>query len=146
MTIKNKIFIALFFIVSVCLVGYLYTQHYKAQVVIGGEVFKVDVSDNSYTLAKGLSGRLSMQNDEGMLFIFKTAGNEGFWMKDMNFSLDIIWMDENFDIVHIEKSLTPETYPKIFYPNAQALYVLEVNAGLTDKLGVKVGDRVRFLK
>lgn len=92
----------------------------------------------------GLSGRKSMQDDEGLLFAFDKAGRYGFWMKDMNFPLDIVWINENGIVVSIERDLTPETYPKVFMNQADASYVLEVNAGLAKKFGLYLGSKVKM--
>ncbi len=92
----------------------------------------------------GLSGRESLGKDEGMLFIFSPPELTGFWMKDMNFALDIIWLDENYKVLGIEKSVGPETYPKIFMAPAPVSYVLEVNAGYTTRQNISVGDVLKF--
>jgi uncharacterized membrane protein (UPF0127 family) len=112
---------------------------------MGGKTYMVDVSDSSYTQSKGYSGREPITRNEGMIFVFDTVDKHGFWMKDMKFSIDIIWMDDSYTINHIEKSVSPETYPKVFIPNESGKYVLEVAAGEVDRLGVKIGDKVDFL-
>lgn len=88
----------------------------------------------------GLGGRASMPADQGMLFVFPAPGDYGFWMKDMEFPIDIIWLDDNFRIMHVEKGLSPDTYPKVFDPHARASYVIEVNAGIAEKYSLKEGD------
>ena len=67
-------------------------------------------------------------------------------MKDMLFPLDIIWISSDFHIVHIEKNLSAQTYPTIYYPNAPAEYVLEISAGESDKNNIKIGDLVKISK
>ena len=79
-----------------------------------------------------------------MLFIFNSADNYGFWMKDMIFPIDIIWIGENKKIVYIEKNVLPESYPKNFSPNVKAMYVLEVLSGFSEKHNIKIGDEVFF--
>lgn len=74
-----------------------------------------------------------------MLFIFETPGQHGFWMKDMNFSIDIVWIDENLQIVGIDKNIAPETFPNIFYPNQLVKYVLEIPAGYSDAHRIGLG-------
>ena len=78
--------------------------------------------------------------------MFEKPEKEGFWMKDMKFSIDIIWIDENMSVIHIEKSLSPDTYPKVYYPESPAKYVLEVSAGQADSLGLKIGDKIEFYR
>ena len=142
---KTKLTALVFLIVSITIIGFLSTVNYKTRIILGGKVLSVDVADNIYTQAKGLSYRKSMSVNEGMFFIFKDIDKHGFWMKDMNFSIDIIWLDENMKINHIERSLGPETFPKIFYPEAPGKYVLEISAGQSNILKIKIGDMVNFL-
>jgi hypothetical protein len=95
----------------------------------------------------GLSGRHTMNDDEGMLFAFDVPGRYGFWMKDMDFPLDIIWINENGIVVSVERNLTPETYTsskQIFMNQADASYVLEINAGLAERFGLYLGSKVKM--
>ncbi len=94
----------------------------------------------------GLSGRTNLPANTGMLFVFETPRTYGFWMKDMLFSIDMIWLSADKHIIYIEKNVKPETFPKAFSPKDPALYVLEVKAGFSDKNNIKVGDTIKFLK
>lgn len=143
---KTRVFIFLFIIIGITLVGYLTTQNYQSRVVVNGKTYNVAVSDTSYTKMKGLSGKTSLAQNQGMIFVFEEPGIEGFWMKDMNFPIDIIWIDENLAVNHIEKSVSPATYPTILYPESKAKYVLEVSAGQSDVIGLKLGDKIEFYK
>src|SRR3989344_8005153 len=73
-----------------------------------GEKIVVEVADTVAKQIQGLSGRASMKNNEGMLFVFKEEAIQSFWMKDMQFSLDILWIDENKIIVGIERNVSPD--------------------------------------
>lgn len=106
-------------------------------------VIFIDIAEDNISRAKGLSGRKSLKDDQGMLFVFETLGVYKFWMKDMNFPIDIIWFDGNQKIVHIEKNVLPESYPKLFGPDEETKYVLEVTAGFSVKNDLKVGDTFR---
>lgn len=119
---------------------------YVKYLQVNEKVFKVEVADNDVTLEKGLSGRPELGGYEGMLFVFQKPDKYGFWMKDMNFSLDIIWLDNDLRVVHIEKSVSPKTYPKVFYPESDSMYVLEISAGQSDKAELKIGDTIEILK
>lgn len=143
---KTIIEIIIFALVFIAIILFLSTITYKSEVIINGKVFEVQVADTNYLLEKGLSGRKSLSEDEGMFFIFDKPGKYGFWMKEMKFPIDIIWIDSNFEIIHIEKSLSPRTYPKVFYPNIPALYVLEISAGQSMAVDLKIGDTVKFVK
>ena len=98
---------------------------------------------------EGLSGKDSLPINEGMLFVFDSKGFYPFWMKDMKFPIDIIWIDENKNIVSIAASVVPEpgkddSALSLYKPTAEALYVLEINAGLSVLHNVQVGDQVNF--
>lgn len=142
---KTKKIITIFSAVAIIIIGTLMTMHYPSKLVMGGKTFIVDVSDTSFTQTRGYSGRAPISDNEGMIFVFDKLDKHGIWMKDMLFAIDIIWMDENYVINHIEKSVSPDTYPKVFVPNEPGKYVLEVAAGQVEKLGVKIGDKVNFL-
>ena len=77
-----------------------------------------------------------------MLFVYDEPDIPSFWMKDMKFSIDIIWIDENNKVVGIEKNINPETYPQTFAPSRQILNVLEVNAGWSDAHSIEIGDKI----
>lgn len=111
-------------------------------VTLAGQTISVSVADSEATRAQGLSGRSGLGENEGMLFIFPIDGTYGFWMKDMRFSIDIIWIAEDSRIVHIEPQVSPETYPNVFQPPVLARYVLELPAGWTSQYQVKRGDVV----
>jgi len=120
-------------------------EYKKGEIKTGSITLPVDIADDSCKQTLGLSGKASLNND-GMLFIFENAGNYGFWMKDMNFPLDIIWINSNFEIVGIEKDLYPETFPKLFGQNYFAKYVLEISAGNSQKNNINIGDKIIFFK
>ncbi|MDO8430689.1 MAG: DUF192 domain-containing protein [Candidatus Taylorbacteria bacterium] len=98
------------------------------------------IADTPETHTQGLSNRESLPENTAMLFIFETPDKYGFWMKDMKFSIDIIWLDEKGKIIHIEKDVKPETYPDVFFPPENSLYVLETNAGFAEKNHLMVGN------
>ena len=111
---------------------------------VGKKSFTVEVADTPDKRQQGLSGRSVLADGTGMLFIFDTPGQYGFWMKDMNFAIDIIWIDENYRIIDIDENLLPETYPKVFYPDQPIKFVLEVPAGTVDSYHIATGTVVQF--
>lgn len=115
------------------------------KVEINNQFFKVGLANTVESRSQGLSGRQNLDQDSGLLFLFDKSDRYGFWMKDMNFPIDIIWIDEDGLIVHLEKNLKPETFPKVFLPKLPAISVLEINAGLIDKYKIKLGSKVTFL-
>ena len=116
-------------------------QHVK----IAGVTLKVDLALTSEAQEQGLSGRSGLKEDEAMLFVFDHIDKYPFWMKDMNFPIDIIWVGEDLRVVYIKKSALPESYPETFTPNQNAKYVLEVMSSFSEKNNLKVGDKVEFL-
>ncbi len=105
-------------------------------------VIALEIADSDAERQRGLSGRENLTSETGMLFVFKRAGYHAFWMPDMRFPLDIIWMDRNFLVVDIEEGVTPDTYPKLFYPSQEASFVLELNAGQAKEYGITTGSRL----
>lgn len=115
-----------------------------ASLKVGSTSINIEIASTPDERAHGLSGRESLDENTGMLFIFEEVGDHGFWMNEMKFGIDIIWIDEYGSVIGIEKGVLPETYPAVFYPPLPVKYVLEVNAGQTEVWGVKIGDKVNF--
>lgn len=118
-----------------------------AKVQIRNTVFQVELAIKPEELVKGLGSRANMPKDHGMLFVFDHRDRFSFWMKDMEFPLDMIWIDDT-KIVDISKNVPVQTgYPlPTFSPHVPVNRVLEINAGLSDKYGFQVGDTVTYLK
>ena len=106
--------------------------------------FTYILADTEALRQKGLSGRASLGDKEVMLFTFEKPDVHFFWMKDMFFSIDIVWLDSNKKVIHIEHQVTPQTYPKSFGPTSNSLYVLEFNADTAKSIDLRVGDTVEF--
>lgn len=91
---------------------------------------------------QGLSGRGRLSEDEGMLFVFPEDSSYAFWMKDMLFSLDMVWIDASSTVIGVTSDLSPASYPATFAPPAPVRYVIEVDAGAAAKLGLTVGTKL----
>ncbi len=111
---------------------------------IGQRTLSVYVADNVELREKGLSGMASLPEGSGMIFVFEETGVKGFWMKDMKFPIDIIWLDEAKRVVFVKNSALPSSYPEVFAPAVSARYVLETPAGFAEENRVKIGDMVSF--
>ncbi|MFO0718438.1 MAG: DUF192 domain-containing protein [Candidatus Paceibacterota bacterium] len=109
---------------------------------IGGVYINIEKVDTEEKRMHGLSGRDSLPPDSGLFFVFEKPQLAGIWMKDMKFPIDIVWIDENFHVIYIKEDAKPESFPEIFIPPKEAMYVLEVNSGFVEKNKIKVGDRV----
>ncbi len=93
---------------------------------------------------RGLGGKESLPIDQGMLFVFGKPDLYAFWMKDMRFPIDIIWLDRDMLVVDVAEGVSPDSYPQIFRPDEPASFVLELNAGSAERYGVHIGDRFHF--
>jgi uncharacterized membrane protein (UPF0127 family) len=113
-------------------------------VQFGNVVVPVFSASTDAEQRQGLSERTLLPADQGMLFVFSKPDLYGFWMKDMKFPIDIIWINENSDITYIARDVKPESFPKIFKPTEKALYVLEVNSGFAANHAIQVGDHATF--
>ncbi|MEK9185004.1 MAG: DUF192 domain-containing protein [Patescibacteria group bacterium] len=114
--------------------------HSTPKIYFGNNKVNLIIADTEAKREKGLGGFTVLSSDTGMLFVFPESGIYPFWMKDMQFPLDIIWLDEKCIITHIEKKVSPETYPESFVSDKNSLYVLETNAGFVEKNNLKTGD------
>lgn len=110
---------------------------------INDKCIELEKADTNQDRIKGLSGRPSLTPGAGMLFVFDQAEEQCMWMKDMHFSIDMVWLDESKVIQKIEQNVSPETYPQSFC-QADSLYVIEFNAGDAEKLGLQVGQKLSF--
>ena len=105
---------------------------------------RLEIADSESERSQGLSGRESLADDTGMLFIFDSPSYPGFWMKDMHFALDFVWINSDWQIVQIDRDVQPDTYPQIFTPNSAVRYVLEINSGKANELGLEVSDVIKL--
>ena len=123
------------------------TQYLKGIAEIGGVVINIDIALTDKQKQDGLSIRDTMQENEGMIFVFKEPKQQSFWMKGMKFPIDIIWLDANLSIVHIEKNLqTCESFISCpsYRPSSNALFVLETVSGFADNHDLKIGKKINF--
>ena len=145
----KKIFLGAVVFIMVVVLGLAYAfvgnKNKIINVKIGENFFKSEVAETIGQKAKGLSYRDSLDKDTAMYFDFSREDRHGFWMMGMRFPIDIIWIKNN-EVVGIEKNAsaptpgTPESALKLYYPPEAVDKVLEINAGLSDELGIKVGD------
>ena len=114
------------------------------EVCFEGTCFQVEIPGDDIGMARGLMHRESMDQGKGMLFIFKSEGIYPFWMKNTLIPLDIIWMDDDGQVVFISRDTQPcESDPcPSTNPGRMAKYVLEINAGISDRIGLQVGEKM----
>lgn len=119
-------------------------QIVTGNIKVGETYFNVEIADTPEKRTRGLSNKQSLGTNEGLLFVFEEPGIHGFWMKDMLFSIDIIWINREKTVVQVTKDVTPESYPEIFYPSEPALFVLEVEAN--QSASIQIGDKLSFVE
>src|SRR3990167_982884 len=141
MNSARLVFVAIFFLAAFILIDKNEDGNF---IRFAGQNVRVEIADTPAERELGLSGRERLGEKEGMIFVFDSPGRHAFWMKDMLFPLDIIWLDENLKVIYIKKDARPESYPEIFLPGEDAKYVLEVVAGFADKYNLKEGDGVEL--
>lgn len=109
-----------------------------------GSQFDTYVSVSDSEKEKGLSVFNKIKTNEAMIFIFDTPKKYSFWMKGMKFPIDMVWLDQDKKIVDIKKDVAVATYPELFAPSSDALYVLEFVSGTMDNLNIKIGEACSF--
>ena len=112
------------------------------------ETILAELADTTEKRARGLMFRQSLAQDRGMLFIFPEPQQWTFWMKNTKIPLDIIWMDRDKRIVYIARNVpgcgrSDDGCPQ-YQPTYDALYVLEIAAGMADALQLKQGAKLQF--
>ncbi|MBY0309992.1 DUF192 domain-containing protein [Patescibacteria group bacterium] len=111
---------------------------------IGTTAVEASVATSLPDRVRGLSGTKNLPDSVVKLFIFETDEPHGIWMKDMNYPIDILWVDGTGTIVHIAPNTLPDTYPESFSSPVPARYVIEAVAGFVAKHNVAVGTRVEL--
>jgi hypothetical protein len=143
--------IKLIVIGSLALVFAVYYVSIRWYSIAGNKIVSVDIGNHkiysemvssSEKMGRGLGGRRELCPSCGMLFEFERPGRYSFWMKDMQFPLDLVWIFQK-KIVHIEKNIQP-SFAGVLNSAEKADAVLEVNAGTIERLGIKMGDEVTF--
>ena len=150
----------LFIILAVLLIlsaGFTYFKHFipffpqnsptqlnYSTVKIGTTKYRVDLADDDNKRSQGLSGREMLLPDQGMLFIFNSKDKYNFWMKDMKFPLDFVWIDGDTIVDLTENVPAPltATYTPAFGPKVPVDKVLEISAGEVRKNTFSIGQKV----
>ena len=117
-----------------------------SSVRIGDTDIAVELATTSIAIERGLSGRNALHPERGMLFVFPEPDRYRFWMPDMHFPIDIIWI-EGGKVIAIDADVSPDFDPadtRFYLPPRPVRYVLEVNAGFVKRKRVAVGDAVAF--
>lgn len=116
----------------------------QTKLKLGTAEFVIEIADTPLKRQRGLSGQSTIGDNEGLLFIFPENSYPSFWMKEMNFPIDIIWLDENLFVVDITTNLDPQTYPQTFSPTQPVKYVLEIKAGTSQRKNITIGTQAHY--
>ncbi len=113
-------------------------------VCFGPKCFEVELAQTFEEKQRGLMYREHLDANRGMLFVYEDEDIYSFWMKNTLLPLDIIWIDSNYKVVYIEHNAVPcnESPCKSINPEERALYVLEINGGISKKIGLEEGEQV----
>ncbi len=136
----------IFLILSLLITSIIIFNYYwggSSQVCFKKGCFYVELAKTAEERSRGLMFRESLELNKGMLFMFEKEGNYSFWMRDTPIPLDIIWIDKNKEIVFIKRDFQPceKELPCLpADPGKNAKYVLEVNGGIAEKIGLGIGD------
>lgn len=109
--------------------------------------FNVFVADGPVERTLGLGGTAKLEGNEGMIFLYDEADTYEFWMKEVNYPLDIIWLND-LEVVDITENVqpediaTPDSDYRHYAPVVPANAVLEVNAGVVERQDIQIGDTV----
>lgn len=130
-------------------VGLLFWKlNYDQQTLrLHGHTYRITVLRTEDELQRGLSGTANLPADRAMVFVFPREDKWSIWMKDMNYAIDIVWLDSAKKVVYLEKNVQPSTYnkkepakSKLFKPDKVARYVIELASGTIERTGIAIGD------
>ena len=143
---NKKVFVLVIIgVVAIFIIAMVFLLTEKTnQVCFKNHCFNVELAIEIDEQVRGLMFREHLDSDKGMLFIFKEELKHSFWMKNVLIPLDIIWINENKEVVFISENTQPcgEFICSTIKPIENAKYVLEINGGISKKIGLTIGDRV----
>lgn len=122
----------------------LYRTDSSSGVRFGDVSLTIEFATTTAARERGLSGRMSLPEDYGMLFAFPSDEKYGIWMKDTLIPLDIFWLNDKGHVVSIAEDVSPATYPNVFYPLVPARYVLETRAGFAQRHAIATGTPLQL--
>lgn len=145
---KKEVLVVLVLFLVVVLFTFYYQNFIELgnNVCIGENCFETEIVDTPEGRTKGLMNREELGRYNGMIFIWEEEGVYPFWMKNTKIDLDMIWINNDKEIVFIQRNAVPceSEVCKIYNPEKNAKYVLEINGGLSQEFGIEIGDFVDF--
>jgi len=138
----------IFLIIAVAIVISIFVFPFPkkiAAVELSGAKVKAEIADNPLTQTKGLMFHKPLAENEGMLFKFGHEDYYSFWMMNVSFPIDMIWISSEKKVVYIAEHAEPCFLNcKLYTPDRKAKYVLEVKDGFVKRHEIKVGDAIKF--
>jgi len=123
----------------------------RGTIMVDDIVLEVQIADTQPRRIRGLMFQDQLPYDQGMIFVFNEPGIHSLWMINMQFSLDMIWFDENGSIVHIEQDISPCKTPteimacQSIVPSGDSFYILEVTAGFIDEFNITKDSKLNII-
>lgn len=112
---------------------------------IGDGIFTAKLATTDVDRQTGLSGTSQLSANQALILVFDTDDSWSIWMKGMNYPLDIVWLNQQKQVVYIVKNAQPDSYPNSsFEPSKPARYVIELAAGTVDNKAIQVGSPAVF--
>ncbi|HEY4489860.1 MAG TPA: DUF192 domain-containing protein [Candidatus Paceibacterota bacterium] len=118
---------------------------FSHEALINGYQIKLAFALTEVEKTTGLSFQKELKSDAGLLFFFEKDDYHGIWMKDMNFPIDVIWLDQDFVITDLKTNFLPQSFPEVVHPQRKSRYVLEIRSGSAQNLEMKIGDRLKLI-
>ena len=141
----NALFFFTVFLLAIIIILILYPSEKPSQACFKEHCFNIELAVTEEERSQGLMFREYLALNEAMLFVFPEEGEYPFWMKNTLIPLDIIWINQEKEVVFIRENLQPcedEYSCPLVRPDKNAKYVLEVNEGIVEKIGLEVGDKI----
>lgn len=127
-------------------VGVVYSAlaYRPVNVRVGDGEFRAKIVRSAADRERGLSGTSQLGDQQAMLFVFPSDDRWGIWMKDMNYPIDIVWLDGDKTVRHIVTDARPDSYPTVFRPDGPMRYVIELKSGTVKHKSITIGTRAEF--
>jgi uncharacterized membrane protein (UPF0127 family) len=111
---------------------------------LGDGIYNIKIASTEASRTKGLSGQTDLASDQALLMVFPKEDYWGIWMKDMNFPIDIVWLNKAKQVIYIVKNAPIDDQTTIYQPKSPALYVVELPAGTTTSESISLNKFASF--
>ena len=145
--IRKEWVIVLLLLLAVVLTGLVALQPLlrpSATLRLGDGLYATQIVQTEAQRERGLSGTTSLAPDQAMLFVFDRSDTWGIWMKDMQYPIDVVWLNEQKQVVYSVSNMQPNSYPQVFHPKQPARYVVELPAGAIVSKAIHTGAVAQF--